>query len=63
MIRNRRYKKMMVLMEEGEYFSEERVRERDPILYYLYVGRFIRNGDVRGPSANTIVMSEFLEKC
>jgi Coiled-coil domain containing protein (DUF2052) len=30
------------LIDEGDYFSEEEVRRRSPILYQLYVGRYKR---------------------
>ena len=43
-IMNRRYKKLEKLMEEGEYFTEEAIRRRQPILYHIYIGRFLREG-------------------
>ena len=34
-------------MEEGEYFSEEQIKMRQPLLYHMYIGRFRRNGESR----------------
>lgn len=28
---------------EGDYFSEEEIKRRQPILYQMYVGRFLRS--------------------
>lgn len=41
-IQNRRYKKLQELIEEGDFFSEESIIRREPILYYLYIGRYLR---------------------
>ena len=35
-------------MEEGEYFSEHATKMRDPLLYFMYIGRFKRNGGSYG---------------
>ena len=34
----------MQLIEAGEYFSEESIKQRAPLLHYLYIGRFVRSG-------------------
>ena len=38
-VKNRRHMYMEKLMGEGEFFSEEDMRKRDPALYEYYVGR------------------------
>ena len=50
-------------MEKEEYFEEEAVRMRAPLLYHMYVGRFSnRNGDVKGPQTSDKNLSKFLMK-
>ena len=44
-VRNRRYKKLQELIEDSDYFSEENIKMRDPLLYHMYIGRFQRNQD------------------
>ncbi|KAM3133166.1 Coiled-coil domain-containing protein 97 [Paramecium bursaria] len=46
---NRRYKKLQELIDGDDYFSEERIRMRDPLLYFLYVGQYKRNGNQKAP--------------
>eukprot|EP00347_Sterkiella_histriomuscorum_P003240 403365050 len=48
---------MEELIEEGDYFSEEQIKQRDPLMYHMYVGRFQRNADVLG---NALIMSDFI---
>lgn len=48
---------MQELIEEGEYFSEEAIKIRDPLMYHMYVGRFERNGDIKG---DALGMSAFI---
>ncbi|XP_064622827.1 coiled-coil domain-containing protein 97-like isoform X2 [Lineus longissimus] len=40
-IKNRRYQAMLKMTSEGTYFSEEEMKERDPLLYEQMVGQFI----------------------
>uniref|UniRef100_A0A8C4X227 WD repeat domain 43 n=1 Tax=Eptatretus burgeri TaxID=7764 RepID=A0A8C4X227_EPTBU len=40
-VRNRRYAALRALVNEGDYFSERNMRERDPLLFQQYVGRFL----------------------
>jgi hypothetical protein len=56
-IKNRRFKKLQELIEQGEYFSEEQIKKRDPLMYHMYVGRFQRNADVKG---DALIMSDFI---
>ncbi|XP_069739232.1 coiled-coil domain-containing protein 97 [Phaenicophaeus curvirostris] len=39
-LRNRRYAALRQLIQEGEYFSEEEMRAREPLLYHHYIGRY-----------------------
>jgi len=38
--KNRRYQKMLQLLEDGEFFSEEEMKVRQPVLYQQYVGKY-----------------------
>lgn len=40
-VKNRRYEAMKKLENEGEYFSEEEMKYRDPYLYEQLIGQFI----------------------
>lgn len=39
-LRNRRYAALRQLIQGGEYFSEEEMRAREPLLYQHYIGRY-----------------------
>ena len=48
-------------MEKDDYFEEEAVKMRAPLLYHMYVGRYSdRNGDVKGPYTSDRNLSKFL---
>lgn len=32
------------MITEGEYFSEEAIKQRQPIIYHIYLGRYLRAG-------------------
>lgn len=40
-VRNHRYAALRALQKEGEYFSEEQMRMRAPLLYEQYIGQFL----------------------
>ncbi|KAK2707046.1 coiled-coil domain-containing protein 97-like [Artemia franciscana] len=40
-IKNRRYDALKRLLQEGEYFSEEQMRKRNPLLYESLVGQYL----------------------
>ncbi|XP_078000143.1 coiled-coil domain-containing protein 97-like [Glandiceps talaboti] len=40
-VRNRRYEAMKKLVNDGSYFSEDSMRERDPLMYEHYVGQYL----------------------
>ena len=35
---------MLTKLLEGDYFSEEEIKHRQPVLYQMYLGRFLRMG-------------------
>lgn len=39
--RNRRYEYLKKLMDEGVYFSEKEMRQREPLLYEYYIGQYL----------------------
>ncbi|XP_044527067.1 coiled-coil domain-containing protein 97 isoform X1 [Gracilinanus agilis] len=40
-LRNRRYAALQELIRGGEYFSDEQMRARDPLLYEQYIGQYL----------------------
>jgi len=59
-VRNRRYKKLDQLMEEDEYFTEEAVKLRQPLIYHMYVGRYACRNDGVKHISSTKDVSKFL---
>ncbi|EGD72421.1 hypothetical protein PTSG_00440 [Salpingoeca rosetta] len=45
-VRNRRYRRMQQLLQEGTFFSEEAMKERCPWLYDQFVGRYLSDAEV-----------------
>ncbi|XP_051571347.1 coiled-coil domain-containing protein 97-like isoform X1 [Myxocyprinus asiaticus] len=45
-IRNCRYAALRVLQKEGQYFSEEQMRVRDPLLYEQYIGQYLSEEEI-----------------
>uniref|UniRef100_A0A3B5MK76 CCD97-like C-terminal domain-containing protein n=1 Tax=Xiphophorus couchianus TaxID=32473 RepID=A0A3B5MK76_9TELE len=50
-VRNQRYAALRALQKDGEYFSEEQMRMREPLLYEQYIGQFLTDEEVT-PSTN-----------
>lgn len=46
--KNRRYKAMQQLLSEGEYFSEDEMKYRDPFLYEQLVGQYLTDDEIHG---------------
>lgn len=44
-IRNRRYKALQKLIEEGSYFSEKEMMHRNPLLYEELIGRYLSESE------------------
>ncbi|KAM3599062.1 uncharacterized protein V6R79_026147 [Siganus canaliculatus] len=45
-VRNHRYAALRALQKEGQYFSEEQMRQREPLLYEQYVGQYLTDEEV-----------------
>ena len=45
-IKNRRFKAMQQLLSEGDYFSDDEMRYRDPLLYEQLIGRYLTDDEV-----------------
>jgi hypothetical protein len=40
MVKNRRYTYLIKELVESDYFDEDQVKLRHPLLYHMYIGRF-----------------------
>lgn len=45
-VRNHRYAALRTLQNEGQYFSEEQMRVRDPLLYEQYIGQYLSEEEI-----------------
>lgn len=45
-VRNQRYAALRALQREGQYFSEEQMRVREPLLYEQYIGQYLSDEEV-----------------
>ncbi|KTG41759.1 hypothetical protein cypCar_00003549 [Cyprinus carpio] len=45
-VRNHRYAALRALQKEGQYFSEEQMRVRDPLLYEQYIGQYLSEEEI-----------------
>ncbi|XP_059414336.1 coiled-coil domain-containing protein 97 isoform X2 [Carassius carassius] len=45
-VRNHRYAALCALQKEGQYFSEEQMRVRDPLLYEQYIGQYLSEDEI-----------------
>ncbi|XP_070703730.1 coiled-coil domain-containing protein 97 [Pempheris klunzingeri] len=45
-VRNQRYAALRVLQKEGQYFSEEQMRMREPLLYEQYIGQYLTDEEM-----------------
>ena len=58
--KNRRYAQLQKLIDADEFFAEEAIMQREPLLYHMYVGRYSnRNSSVR-ENMNPKDLSKFL---
>ena len=46
-VKNRRYEAMKQLISEGEYFSEEEMKFREPYLYEQMVGQYLTDDEIK----------------
>uniref|UniRef100_A0A3Q3LEL8 Coiled-coil domain containing 97 n=1 Tax=Mastacembelus armatus TaxID=205130 RepID=A0A3Q3LEL8_9TELE len=57
-IRNQRYAALRALQKEGQYFSEEQMRVREPLLYEQYIGQYLTDEEsARGGLAHLLLNS------
>ena len=65
-VRNRRYECLQRLMKDSDYFSEDNMRQRSPLLYEQYIGQYLteeekyeRDKSEIGPdpSLSTLIMA------
>ncbi|XP_063070997.1 coiled-coil domain-containing protein 97 [Engraulis encrasicolus] len=45
-VRNHRYAALRALQKEGQYFSEEQMRFREPLLYEQYIGQYLSEDEI-----------------
>ncbi|KAL2100727.1 hypothetical protein ACEWY4_002488 [Coilia grayii] len=45
-VRNHRYAALRTLQKEGQYFSEEQMRFREPLLYEQYIGQYLSEEEI-----------------
>ncbi|XP_029997836.1 coiled-coil domain-containing protein 97 isoform X1 [Sphaeramia orbicularis] len=45
-VRNHRYAALRALQKEGQYFSEEQMRMREPLLYEQYIGQYLTDEEI-----------------
>ncbi|XP_007421554.1 coiled-coil domain-containing protein 97 [Python bivittatus] len=46
-VRNKRYAALQQLIRGGEYFSDEQMRGRDPLLYEQYIGQYLSDQELQ----------------
>ena len=56
-VRNRRYACIKELTEKSEYFSEEEMRDRNPLLYEYYIGQYLTQEEKDALDGNKSDMS------
>ena len=65
-VRNRRYECLQRLMKDSDYFSEEKMRKRSPLLYEEYIGQYLTEEEIferdraemgHDPSLSELLMS------
>ena len=61
-ILNRRFKKLQELIESEDRFSEESIRIRDPLLYFLYCGYYERIGQEFKGNFNNFLMDTMMNQ-
>ncbi|KAJ8251831.1 hypothetical protein GJAV_G00225910 [Gymnothorax javanicus] len=52
-VRNHRYAALRALQQEGQYFSEEQMRVREPLLYEQYIGQYLSEEELIQRSSGT----------
>mmetsp|Transcript_10526 Transcript_10526/g.9290 ORF Transcript_10526/g.9290 Transcript_10526/m.9290 type:complete len:93 (+) Transcript_10526:170-448(+) len=50
---------MMELMEKEDFFNEENIQRLDPLLYYIYIGKYKRRGDTKSRASPSMADVSF----
>uniref|UniRef100_A0A8D0H526 Coiled-coil domain containing 97 n=1 Tax=Sphenodon punctatus TaxID=8508 RepID=A0A8D0H526_SPHPU len=50
-VRNKRYAALQQLIKGGEYFSDEQMRSREPLLYEQYIGQYLSDEELQDRAA------------
>uniref|UniRef100_UPI00398E6EA1 coiled-coil domain-containing protein 97 n=1 Tax=Pristiophorus japonicus TaxID=55135 RepID=UPI00398E6EA1 len=63
-VRNKRYAALQQLIKDGEYFSDEQMRTRDPLLYEQYIRQYMTEEELLAQSSknlgNAMCLSDLL---
>ena len=64
-VKNRRFQYLQELVDNGSYFSEEEMRDRNPILYEHYIGQYLSEEEKQlldGGSSSDMTLSGMIMK-
>ncbi|XP_043933492.1 coiled-coil domain-containing protein 97 isoform X1 [Protopterus annectens] len=56
-VRNKRYAALQKLIKDGEYFSDEQMRSRDPLSYEQYIGQYLTDEEIMSQNSRDISSS------
>ncbi|CAI9535821.1 unnamed protein product [Staurois parvus] len=67
-VRNKRYAALQLLISAGEYFSDEEMRQRDPLMYEHYVGQYQSEEEIMSQNSRDLSQANslsdvFLNSC
>nr|XP_028598022.1 coiled-coil domain-containing protein 97 [Podarcis muralis] len=56
-VRNKRYAALQQLIQGGEYFSDEQMRSREPLLYEQYIGQYLSDEEMQALGSSKLEAS------
>ncbi|XP_056394310.1 coiled-coil domain-containing protein 97 [Hyla sarda] len=59
-VRNKRYAALQQLITDGEYFSDEQMRARDPLMYEHYVGQYQSEEEIMSQNSRDMAQASSL---
>ncbi|XP_075042051.1 coiled-coil domain-containing protein 97 [Mixophyes fleayi] len=59
-VRNKRYAALQQLISAGEYFSDEQMRARDPLMYEHYVGQYLSEEEIMSQNSKDLSQASSL---
>ncbi|XP_040179191.1 coiled-coil domain-containing protein 97 [Rana temporaria] len=59
-VRNKRYAALQQLISAGEYFSNEEMRQRDPLMYEHYVGQYQSEEEIMSQNSRDLAQANSL---